>query len=105
VSNVWGSPQKSTQSSAKCGGTIQEIDASEFVRYVFFMPTRRTSVATQGATALAPVLRSLIAEIKLLRNDLRSFVVPTERLEGDYAHPERIRRSYQKALRRYPPRS
>ena len=83
---------------------VWEIDASEFVRYVFCMPTRRTSVATRGATALAPVLRSLLTEIKLLRSDLRSFVVPTERLEN-YAHPERVRRSYQKALRRYPPRS
>lgn len=68
------------------------------------MNGRRTTLATRRQQALAPVLRSLLKEIKLLRRELRGTALPTERLE-DYAHPARLRRSYKKAVRRYPPQA
>jgi len=46
------------------------------------------------------LLKAILAEIHLLRNDLSLFFGEDD-LEN-YAHPERIRRSHQEALNQYP---
>lgn len=55
---------------------------------------RNTPITTQ-------VLKDILQEIRLLRTDLM-LLLPEDDIK-DYAHPERIRRSYQNALRQYPP--
>lgn len=47
------------------------------------------------------VLRSILEEIRLLRNEL-SLLFPSEDIEG-YAHPARIKHSYEKAIKQHPP--
>lgn len=47
------------------------------------------------------VLQAILQELRLLRNEV-TLLFPQDRLE-DYAHPTRIKRSYQKALKQYPP--
>ena len=49
------------------------------------------------------VLQAILQELRLLRNEVM-LLFPQDRLE-DYAHPTRIKRSYQKALKQYPPAS
>ena len=46
-------------------------------------------------------LQVILEELRLLRNEIM-FLFPQEDLE-DYAHPDRIHRSYQKAIKKYPP--
>ena len=46
------------------------------------------------------ILVDIFREIKLLRNEVSLFI-PTEELKG-YAHPERIKNSYKKAIKQYP---
>ena len=46
-------------------------------------------------------LQAILEELRLLRNEVM-FLFPQEDLE-DYAHPERIRNYYQKAIKKYPP--
>lgn len=46
------------------------------------------------------VLKAILDELRLLRQEI-SLVLPQEDLKG-YAHPARIKRSYQQALKRYP---
>lgn len=47
------------------------------------------------------LLTRVLEEIKHLRRDM-SFAIPGENLE-DYAHPNRVKKSFQKALKKYPP--
>ena len=47
------------------------------------------------------VLRTILQELRLLRSEMM-LLFPQDHLE-DYAHPARIKRSYQKALKKYPP--
>ena len=57
---------------------------------------------TATKTRVEPnVLKAILDELRLLRQEI-SLVLPQEDLKG-YAHPARIKRSYQKALKRYPP--
>lgn len=49
----------------------------------------------------ADLLRSILEEIRLLRNEV-SLLFPYENLE-DYAHPRRLKQSYEKAIKQYPP--
>ncbi|OGD31803.1 hypothetical protein A3C91_00035 [Candidatus Azambacteria bacterium RIFCSPHIGHO2_02_FULL_52_12] len=49
----------------------------------------------------AHMLQVILKEVRLLRNEPTLFF-PQDDLKG-YAHPERIKRSYRKAVRRYPP--
>lgn len=51
--------------------------------------------------ASSAVLKTILQEVRVLRQNLL-FFLPPEGLE-DYAHPERIKRSYQKAIKKYPP--
>lgn len=47
------------------------------------------------------ILQSILEELRLLRGKVE-LLLPQEDLEG-YANPERIKRSYQKAIKKYPP--
>ena len=49
------------------------------------------------------ILRVILEELRLLRNEIM-LLLPQEDLE-DYAHPERIKNSYRKAIKKYPPSS
>ena len=46
-------------------------------------------------------IQKILEELRLLRQEVR-LLLPQEDLE-DYADPERIKRSYQKAIKQYPP--
>lgn len=47
------------------------------------------------------ILQSILEELRLLREEV-GLLLPQEDLE-DYDNPERIKRSYQKAIKKYPP--
>jgi hypothetical protein len=47
------------------------------------------------------IIEAILEELRLLRNEVR-LLLPQEELE-EYTHPDRIRRSYQKAIKKYPP--
>lgn len=47
------------------------------------------------------LLNAVLSEIKSLRQEF-SLILPQENLE-DYAHPNRVKASYEKALKKYPP--
>lgn len=59
-----------------------------------------TKTAEKLSQSRAEILTSILKEIRSLRRDLLFFLLQ-ENLDG-YAHPGRIKRSYQKAIRRYP---
>ena len=46
------------------------------------------------------ILDIILKELRLLRNEVR-LLLPQDDLE-DYAHPERIQRSFQKAIKKHP---
>lgn len=47
------------------------------------------------------ILGAILQEVRLLREEV-GLLLPNENLK-DYAHPARIKRSYQKAIKQYPP--
>lgn len=47
------------------------------------------------------ILQDILGELRLLRSEL-TLLLPHEDVD-DFAHPSRIRRSYQNAVKRYPP--
>jgi hypothetical protein len=63
----------------------------------------QTRSKSQNCSAAPVVLQSILEEIRLLRTEV-SLLFPHEDLKG-YAHPSRIKRSYEKALKQYPPLS
>ena len=46
-------------------------------------------------------LRAILEELRLLRNEVM-LLLPQEDID-EYAHPERIKSSFQKAIRKYSP--
>lgn len=54
-----------------------------------------------GKVVSQEVLQSILAELRLLRNEVM-LLLPRDEL-GDYSHPERIKKAYQNALKKYPP--
>lgn len=54
-----------------------------------------------SAAATNELLGTVIEELRLLRSEVE-FLFPQEDLVG-YAHPQRIKRSYEKAIKKYPP--
>jgi hypothetical protein len=47
------------------------------------------------------LLKQVLLEIRILRHEF-SLLLPSEDIE-EYEHPDRIKRSYQKAIKKYPP--
>ncbi|NCS99362.1 hypothetical protein CO116_00595 [Candidatus Falkowbacteria bacterium CG_4_9_14_3_um_filter_38_19] len=55
-----------------------------------------------GATKIpAKIVEAIFEELRLLRNEVR-LLLPQEELE-EYTHPDRIKHSYRKAIKKYPP--
>lgn len=61
------------------------------------MPTS----TTQRKEKPTDVLQKIYEELRLLRNELM-FLFPQEDLK-EFRHPERIKRSYQRATKEHPP--
>ena len=59
--------------------------------------------SSKKANETSEMLRAILQELRLLRNDVL-LLFPQDRLE-DYAHPDRIKRSYENAVRERPPAS
>ncbi len=74
---------------------------------VYIMVTMKQKMKTKikpHSTPNAPSLRIfkvILEELRLLRNEV-TLLFPQDDLE-DYVNPDRIRRSYQKAIKKYPP--
>ena len=60
-----------------------------------------TETKNQKTVSRSALLRSILAEIHMLRNEL-ALLLPSEDV-SDYAHATRIKKSYEKALKQYPP--
>jgi hypothetical protein len=56
---------------------------------------------TDMSTVPSKALKAIFEELRLLRNEVM-LLLPQEDLE-EYTHSNRIRRSYQKAVKKYPP--
>ncbi len=56
---------------------------------------------TQKKENPTDVLQKIYEELRLLRNGVM-FLIPQEDLE-EFRHPERIKRSYQRAIKEHPP--
>jgi len=55
-----------------------------------------------GPITVSPkLMRDILEELRLLRKEVM-LLLPQEDLE-EYVHPDRIKRSYEKALKNYPP--
>lgn len=76
------------------------FDSAVNERYDGAMNQAKTHTSSRGVHDSSVLLRSILSEVRSLRNEL-ALILPAEGLK-DYAHPTRIRRSYQKALKRYP---
>ena len=61
----------------------------------------QTKTRTDVSTVSTKTLKAILEELRLLRNEVM-LLLPQEDLEG-YGHPGRIRRSYQKAIKKHPP--
>lgn len=48
------------------------------------------------------LLNQVLQEIRILRHEFSLLLLPSEDIE-EYEHPDRIKRSYQKAIKKYPP--
>lgn len=62
-----------------------------------------TQIKTQlkTTTQYSEILKRILEEIRLLRNEVR-LILPSEKLE-DYSNSRRLKKSYEKAVKRYPP--
>lgn len=55
----------------------------------------------QGEREHSNMLQTILEELRLLRKEVM-ILLPQEDLE-DYANPDRIKHSYQRAIKKYPP--
>ncbi len=65
--------------------------------------TTQVKIKSDGIKIPSKIIKAIFEELRLLRNEI-GLLLPQEELEG-YTHPDRIRRSYQKAIKKYPPAS
>lgn len=65
--------------------------------------TQKTQVKIKLDKIPVPLkmIQAILEELRLLRNEVM-LLFPQEDLK-DYAHPDRIKRSYKEALKKYPP--
>lgn len=61
----------------------------------------KTVTKNYKGTYSSAILRSILAEIRLLRSEL-ALLFPSEDI-NDYAHAARIKKAYARALKQYPP--
>ncbi len=64
---------------------------------------QKTQTKTKAgmSTVSSKTLKAILEELRLLRNEVM-LLLPQEELK-EYAHPDRIRRSYQKAVKKHSP--
>ena len=61
-----------------------------------------TAIRRNGSTAISHnILKTILQEIRLLRSEM-SLLLPSEDIK-EYSHPDRIKRSYLKAIKQYRP--
>ena len=60
------------------------------------------TLADTKLTSSPQLLGMILDELRLLRREV-DLLLPTEDIK-EYAHPDRIKRSYGRALKQYPPR-
>lgn len=67
--------------------------------------SRGTQVKTTQDIVTTPskMMQAILEELRLLRNEVMS-LFPEEYLD-EYVHPDRIKRSYEKATKEHPPAS
>ena len=65
------------------------------------MEKTQTTNKIQTMSEFPKVLADILEELRLLRNEVM-LLFPQESLE-DYAHTDRIKNSYHKAIQEYPP--
>lgn len=63
--------------------------------------TTRTKTKSGFVSVPYEIIQDILEELRLLRKEVL-FLFPQEDLE-DYVHQDRIRDSYQKAIKKYPP--
>lgn len=113
--NFWLSPHSLSESGGYQPGEIRNTDSRLLssdsdsddggltrrrrARYILGMP--RTLLNHKTSSSAGDILKTILDEVRLLRDEIR-LVLPYEDL-NEYAHPNRIKRSYQKAVKRYPP--
>lgn len=61
----------------------------------------KTRPRQNAHTISSRMFQAILEELRLLRNEV-TLLFPQDDLE-DYANPDRITRSYQKAVKKYPP--
>jgi hypothetical protein len=61
----------------------------------------KTIQKTETFTSTQKLLNKILREVRYLRHEFE-LILPQDDLK-EYAHPERIKRSYKKALGKYPP--
>lgn len=78
--------------SATCGWSIVMIG----LRYM-----NQIKSSVKSAIVAPKILQDILGELRLLRLEL-TILLPHEDVV-DFAHPRRIRRSYENAVKQYPP--
>ena len=63
--------------------------------------TTQVKIKSEAIKIPSKIIEDILEELRLLRNEVR-LLLPQEELE-EYTHPDRIRRSYQKAIKSFPP--
>ena len=67
------------------------------------MAQLKTYTQKEYSQASSPLLKAILGELRLLRKEV-TLLFSQEDLK-DYSHPARIKRSYEKAIKQYPPLS
>lgn len=65
------------------------------------MALTNTANFPKKTTENSEILQAILQELRYLRNDMMLFL-PQDRLKN-YAHPTRLKRSYENATRKHPP--
>ena len=82
--------------------TANALAIRPLVQYADTM-SRTTSLTKPRISTPPNILQDILGELRMLRSELALFL-PYEDVD-DFAHPRRIRRSYQNAIKRHPPAS
>ncbi len=65
------------------------------------IPTTQIKNKQEMITVPSEIMRAIFEELHLLRNEVM-LLFPQEDLD-EYVHPDRIKNSYQNAIKQYPP--
>lgn len=79
---------------------VEKVDKNLYLLYSKTMHTAQTKIKDKDFDT-RHLLNLVLQEIRTLRHEF-SLLLPYEDIE-EYEHPARIKRSYQKAVKKYPP--